>query len=154
MAPHVGTSPEMTLLNRKGTSSAEKSELPPVPVKVTPQVSPASAGLNLKNFRSGDSVRNGHGLEPSNRKMIQPKNVIGFDHKRSETGWAGNRADLFGEAAHTGCMCQANTSEDGWTPSENEWRCLPCQANDNSGFNQCIGTRSIKKGRRRILHAA
>ena len=30
-------------------------------------------------------------------------------------------------------MCQANTSEDGWTPFENERRCLSCQASDNSG---------------------
>ena len=42
-----------------------------------------------------------------------PPNVIGFDRKYSEPGWPGNRADLFGETAHTGCICQANTSEDG-----------------------------------------
>jgi|GEM_PF-6501050 hypothetical protein len=66
--------------------------------------------------------------------LFYPKKVIGFDHKRSEPSWAGNRADLFGEAAHTGGMCEANTSEDGWMPSENERRCLPCRPNDNSRF--------------------
>ena len=46
-----------------------------------------------------------------------PPNVIGFDRKYSEPGWPGNRADLFGEAALTGCMCETNTSGDGWMPS-------------------------------------
>jgi hypothetical protein len=55
---------------------------------------------------------------PADIIELYPKIVIGFDQKRSEPGWTGNRADLSGEAAHTGRMCEANTSEDSWTPSE------------------------------------
>jgi len=43
-------------------------------------------------------------LLPVRAGTITPKIVIGFDLRRSKPGGTGNRADLFGEAAHTGCM--------------------------------------------------